>query len=402
MRGPIMRGPIMRGRLTPLAALAVAALVAGCSSAAASGTHRASTHNGSPHGTAQQDAAPAASPLSLVSSVQTAGATWATIPMGATAGPNEFWQLFTRPAGSPDWRLETPPGIATNGALVLAGTGATLTAGIRPSIDLTFSPVTGTSDGGKTWTTSPPQAGLADHPDALAAAPDGHLIAAGQDHQISVLAPGGVSWSELTSENALSTVAGCGLTSVSAVAYTPSGEPLVAGTCRQTGTAGVLVKSASGWGLAGLSLPASLQSQPVQVLRLTRTSAGDVALLQARTSLVAAWSGDGRHWSVSTSLAIGGASPASVSFGVKNSVAVALTGGRAQTVSGPGGAWTELPTLPSVAAGHSVALALPMVGGTEALAAGAGALTVYQLAGARWVKAQVIKVPIQYGSSSGS
>ena len=126
-------------------------------------------------------------PESMVTSVQTTGATWATVPMGATAGPNEFWQLFTRPAGSPNWRLQTPPGIATNGALVLAGAGATLTAGIRPSIDLTFSPVTSTSDGGKSWGTSPPQTGLAGNPDALAAAPDGHLIALGQDNQISVL-----------------------------------------------------------------------------------------------------------------------------------------------------------------------------------------------------------------------
>jgi len=388
----------VRGRLTPLAALAIAAAVAGCSSASASGAHS----GGSTGGAARPDAAPATPPLSMVSSVATTGATWATVPMGATAGPNEFWQLFTRPAGRASWQLKTPPGIATNGALVLAGAGATLTAGIRPSIDLTFSPITSTADGGQSWTTSSPQTGLADHPDALAAGPGGQLIADGENGQVSVLASGGASWSGLTSAQALSTVRGCGLTSVSAVAYTPGGQPLVAGTCRTAGAAGVLVRSGSGWQLAGVPRPASLKGQPVQVLRLTRTSAGDVALFQAGTSLFAGWSGDGRHWSVSRPLGTGGASVASVSYAFKNQVGVELTGGRAQTVSGPGGAWTALPTLPTVAAGHSVALALPAGGGTEALAADAGSMTVYQLTGARWVKTQTIKVPIQYGSSSGS
>lgn len=387
----------MRGRLTPLAALAIAAAVAGCSSAAASGAHSASAR-----GAGRPDVTAAGAGLSMVSSMATTGATWVTVPMGATAGPNEFWQLFARPAGSPSWRLRTPPGIATNGALVLAGAGATLTAGIRPSIDLTFSPVTSTTGAGQSWTTSAPQTGLANRPDALAAAPSGQLIADGQDGQIDVLAPGGSSWSGLISRKALSTVGGCGLTSVSAVAYTPAGVPLVAGTCRSAGTAGVLVKSAAGWQLAGLKVPAALGGGPVQVLRLTRTGSGDVAVLRAGTGLVVAWSGDGSHWTLSPVLNTAGAEPASVSFGFKNSVAVELTGGRAQTVSGPGGAWTALPALPPVAAGHSVALALPAGGGPEALAAGAGTMTVYQLAGARWAKAQTIRVPIQYGSSGGS
>ena len=376
-----------------VAALAAVAALAGCSSAAASGGH-----GGTTTGAAQQ--APAGLPL--VSSMATTGATWATVPMGATAGPNEFWQLFARPAGSPAWRLQTPPGIATNGALVLAGTGATLTAGIRPSIDLTFSPVSSPADAGQGWTTSPPQTGLANRPDALAVAPSGQLIADGQDGQIDVLAPGGSSWSGLISRKALSTVGGCGLTSVSAVAYTPAGAPLVAGTCRRGGAAGVLVKSADGWRMAGLTVPAALAGGPVQVLRLTRTGSGDVAVLRAGTGLVVAWSGDGSHWSLSKALGTGGATVAAVSFGFKDSVAVELTGGRAQTVSGPGGAWTALPVLPPVAAGHSVALALPAGGGTEALAADAGTMTVYKLAGAHWAKAQTIRVPIQYGSSSGS
>src|SRR6201992_3546245 len=72
-------------------------------------------------------------PLSMVTSTATGDATWATVPMGAAAGPNQFWELFTRPVGSPHWALHTPPDVATNGALVLTGHGTTLLAGIRPS-----------------------------------------------------------------------------------------------------------------------------------------------------------------------------------------------------------------------------------------------------------------------------
>jgi hypothetical protein len=338
-------------------------------------------------------------PLSMVTSTTTTGATWATLPMGAAAGPNQFWELFTRPAGSTRWALHTPPDVATNGALILAPRGATLTAGIRPSIDLTFSPITGTADGGESWATSAPQAGLAGHPDALAAAPDGHLIADGRDNTISVLAPHGVTWSTLTSKNALSAATSCGLTAMTAVAWTPTGTPLVAGNCGQAGTVGIFARTGSGWRADGPTLPASLLGQRVQVVRLTRTSTGDMAVLQAGTSLVVAWRGADGSWARSPVLSIGSGDPNSVTFGKNNDLAVITAGGRAQTVTGPGGAWHALPTLPT---GRAVALALPAGGPAQALAATGGRLTVWQLTGSRWVRAQTIKVPIQYGSSSGS
>lgn len=337
-------------------------------------------------------------PLSMITSTATTGATWATLPMGA-AGPNQFWELFTRPAGATRWALHTPPDVATNGALILAARGATLTAGIRPSIDLTFSPITNTADGGQSWTTSAPQTGLAGHPDALAAAPDGHLIADGQDNTISVLAPHGVTWSTLTSRNALAAATSCGLTAVTAVGYTPTGTPLVAGTCSDAGTVGIFARTGSGWRADAPTLPASLLGQPVRVVRLARTPTGDVAVLQAGTSLVAAWRGADGSWSRSGVLSIGSAEPQSVTFGKNNDLAVITSGGRAQTVTGPGAAWRTLPTLPT---GRAVALALPPGGPAQALAGTGGTLTVWQLTGSRWARAQTIKVPIQYGSSSGS
>ena len=126
-------------------------------------------------------------PLSLATSLTSAGTAWATIPMGAPSGPNQFWQLFTLTSPGGRWSLKTPGGVATNGALVLAGPGRqTLTAGIRPSLDLGFSPVTTTRDGGGTWSSLPPDPGFADVPDALAAAAGGRLIALGLHQAVQV------------------------------------------------------------------------------------------------------------------------------------------------------------------------------------------------------------------------
>ncbi|HEY2239417.1 MAG TPA: hypothetical protein VGI21_11535 [Streptosporangiaceae bacterium] len=380
----------MSGRRVVAGALAagVVGLTAACGGSAAA---KAPAHQ------AAEASSPA--PVSMVTSTATSGATWVTLPMGAAAGPNQFWELFSRPAGSTRWALHTPPDVATNGALVLAAHGATLTAGIRPSIDPTFSPITATADAGKSWTTSAPQTGLAGHPDALAAAADGHLIADGQDNTVSVLAPHGVTWSTLTSKNALAAGTSCGLTAVTAVGYTPTGTPLVAGTCSDPGTVGIYARTGSGWRADAPTLPASLLGQPVQVVRLARTPTGDVAVLQAGPSLVAAWRGADGSWSRSSVLSTGSAGPQSVTFGKGNDLAVITAGGRAQTVTGPGAAWRTLPTLPT---GRAVALALPAGGPAQALAATGGTLTVWQLAGSRWAQAQTIKVPIQYGSSSGS
>src|SRR5205807_7229 len=86
----------------------------------------------------------------------------------------------------------------------------------------------------------------------------------------------------------------------------PAGAPLLAGTCARHGVAGVFAYRDGSWQAAGPSLPASLASQQIQVLRLTRTGTRDVALLQAGTgpaaTLVAAWSADGSHWTLSAPL----------------------------------------------------------------------------------------------------
>ena len=391
----------------------------------AAGTGLAACGSSVSHPAEAAPSAPVAAALSAMSAVPIANATWATVPMGAVTGPNEFWQLFRLPAGSSRWALETPPDIATNGAILLAGQGgsgaggaagragsgaatAALTAGVRPSLDLSFSPITSTADGGHSWATLPPESGLANQADALAAAPDGHLIALSQDHTADVFSGNG-SWTTLTSEHALAAapaVRSCALTGLTAAAYTPSGTLLLAGTCGRPGTAGIFSDTGGRWHQAGPALPAALAGRAVQVVRLTRLGTQDVALLEAGgppdVSLLAAWTSDGgQHWALSPVLRLGGSYAVSASFGGSGGVAVVLAGNRGATLAGPGNSWRQLPALP---AGHAVTLALPAAGTIDALAADGGTLTAWQLrnGSATWSKTQTINVPIQYGSSSGS
>ena len=90
-----------------------------------------------------------------------------------------FWQLFVRPAAAASGRCRPRPTSRPTARSCwprrrragTAGRAKTLVAGVRPSLDLSFSPITRTSDLGRSWATQPPQSGLADVPDALAAAP---------------------------------------------------------------------------------------------------------------------------------------------------------------------------------------------------------------------------------------
>jgi len=387
------------------AAAALAAVI--CAGAALAGCGSAASP------AAARPAAPVSLPLAT--SLASGPVTWAVVPMGSAApGPNQFWQLFELPAGATRWALETPPEIATNGALAAApAAGQALVAGVHSTLGLDFSPVTATADGGRTWSAGTPDPGLARVPDALAAAPHGTgLIAldqgrAGPAAATASSATAG-SWSPLTTtKNLAATAAGraCGLTALAAAAFSPAGVPVLGGTCHHPGVAGVFAEQAGTWQAAGPPLPAALRGQTVQVLRLTRTGDRLTALLQAGTgraaSLVAAWTADGKSWTVSPPLPLAGAAVLSSSFGGDGAAAVALTGRRAATLTGPGGSWQSLPALP--AAPH-VTLALPAGGAVMALATDRSILTVWRLAGpaggGTWTRSQTTTVPIQYGSSS--
>jgi len=365
--------------------------------------------NTAPDGQWPAARAPAAGSVTLSSALATAAGTWAVTVMGGSrADYNNFWQLFARPAGSTRWELVTPPGVADNGGLVLASAdGGSLIAAFRPSQDLAYTPLTATSDGGQTWSSANPLDGaLASAPDALAAAPgNGRLLALLADGTAELAAPGYASWSTLVTQRNLARTPGakqCGLVNLTAAAFTPSGVPLLAGTCTKPGTVGVLADRAGAWQLAGPPLPAALAHQTVTVLRLTRIADTTVALLAAGSggaaTLLAAWtSGNGSHWALSPSYPLNGAQLTAASFGPGGAVGVMLTANRGETIAGAGTSWRSLPALPP----GTATLAPDPAGGLDALAIHRATLTVWQLAPgtASWRSTQTISVPIQFGSS---
>ena len=390
-----MRTPVW----SPAVALVIAsaALVAGCGGAAPS--------TGGP----AAEAPPGGAPF-LATSLATAAGTWAVAVMGGSvASHNNFWQLFVRPAGNTQWKLVTPPGAADNGGLVVTGAdGQSLITGFRPSQYLTYTPLVATRDGGQAWSAAGPlDAALANVPDALAAAPNtGQLLALLTSGTAKLAAaPGYTRWSVLTTQRAIAaTPPGrrCGLRGLTAATFTPSGMPLLGGTCSRPGTAGILADRNGTWQSAGPALPATLAHQAIAVVRLTRTANRTTALLKAGSgpaaSLLAAWSADnGGHWALSPPLPLNGTKLSSASFGPAGGAAIMLSGNRAQAIMGPGSVWRPLPALPSGAA----TLALGPDGTFDALAVHRSQLTVWQLSpgATTWRTSQAMNVPIQYGSS---
>jgi hypothetical protein len=355
--------------------------------------------------TSQAGPASQASPPPLATSLVTTTGTWAVAVMGGSAASHDnFWQVFVRPAGGSAWRLVTPPGVASNGGLVLASPGSgPVVAAFRPSQRLSYSPLAITRDNGTVWSPGLLDAPLADAPDALAAAPGtGRLLALLAGGQTELSGPGGTGWARLVSLRQLArsaATARCRLRGLRAVSFGVSGVPMVAGTCVRPGTVGIFAQTPGGWRLAGPALPAADAAASVTVLRLTTTARATVALLaigRGRAARLAVATLAAGHWSVSPPLPLNGSAPASASIGPAGT-AVLLTQGRAQTVTSPGGSWRALPPPP---AGTAV-LAPGAAGGWDALAVHGSRLAVWRLApGAqRWVAGQVISVPIAYGSS---
>ena len=380
-----------RRRVGPAALVIGAVLLTACASAA---------NRGAAAPPAAAAAAAGAAPLAT-SMTATGGGTWAIVAVGGSAADeNLFWELFTRPAGSTQWALDTPPGVADNGGLVAAGSGSALTVAFRPSQNLTFSPLASTSDGGKTWGTGLIDGPVAAVPDALAAE-GGSMLALLDDGTVNQVGAAGGNWTKLAAPGAIAASAAgrwCQVTDLTAVAYTASGTPLAAASCARPGTVGIFALTSGTWQAAG---PAVTGGGEVRVLRLTGTTAGDTTLLAdgtgSATSLLAAWTSGGTSWTTSSPLPAGSRQVVADGTGPGGSVWVLLAGGRAATIAGPGAAWRQLPAPPR----GTAALAAGPDGTTDALAVAGGTLTVYQLTPAgTWHSAQVIKVPIQYGSSS--
>jgi hypothetical protein len=389
---------------------AAAGAVAACGSPVSSGASSA---------TAAADGAGTAAASSMATSIATATESWAVVPM--SAGP-AFWQVFARAGNSAAWKLVTPPGVAINGGIVASASGAgALTVAVRPSQNLTFTPLAVTADGGGAWSTGGPiDAAVAASPDAFAAHGD-HLAALLTSGAVETSADAGASWSMVAKPGAIAASPagkGCGgAVRVTSISFgITSTELLAGGTCGTSGTAAVFSFSpASGW--QRLNLPVS-----GRVVRLTDT----VTLVQGKSGLSALWRGGSWHWYAYAPLTGKTApgtptpQPAATSWDQSSPLPVSgsitasgtlqtggawvlLPGGRAATISvlgvgtprGP--QWLLLPPLPA----RTSVLASGPSGATDALAVSGDTLTVWRLTpGATvWSKVQTISVPVQSGSS---
>lgn len=384
----------LRGPISVACLLAAGTMTAGCGSTPAAGVESA--------------ALPPPAPLAT-SFAGSAGSAWAIVQMGGSAAQHEnFWELFVRPSAAARWRLATPPGVADNGGLDVAGTGGgSLVTGFRPSQRLTFSPLVTTSNDGATWSPSGPVSpGLADAPDALAAGPGGRLIALTGNGGAELGTGLGTAWTRLSSARSLAaTPAGraCGLTRLTAAAFGSSGPVLGAG-CDRPGVAGIFSDSGGAWHAAGPAVPAALAREDIDVLMLTSDGAapgGDlVALLRAGSgagvTLTAAWSADGgSRWTLSPPLRLAGGQLVSAAVGPGGSFGIVLNASRGAILTGPGASWRALPALPR----ETATLVLGPSGRADAIGAHLSTFSDWRLTASGWTLAQTINVTIPYGSS---
>jgi hypothetical protein len=374
-------------------------LAAGCSSA--------------PTASTEQATAPPAPPLAT--SFAATDASWAVVEMGGPAAQhNNFWQLFVRPAGGTRWRLATPPGVADNGGLVVTGAGGgSMVTGFRTSQDLTFSPFAASSNGGTSWSPAvgPLTPGLAAAPDALAATQAGQVLALAKGGEVEFGSQSGTSWKRLGSAKTVAaTAAGraCGLTGLTAAAFSSAGVPMLAASCSRPGIVGIFGDTGGGWFPAGPARPivlanTGLARENIAVVRLAAAGPGVTALLRAGSgrgaSLIAAWSrGIDSPWTLSAPLHVGAQQLTSTAIGPGGAIGVVLGATRGETLAGPGASWRALPALPR----WTATLALGPGHEVDAIAAHVGTFSDYWLASgtpAGWTLAQRVKVDIPYGSS---
>ncbi|HXW45557.1 MAG TPA: hypothetical protein VEL03_12265 [Streptosporangiaceae bacterium] len=406
-RAPVLAAPVVAATGLACALLAAAVLLAAC------GSTRAGT-------AAQATAGQRTLPLAT-SVVSTSGTSYAIVEMGGSAAQeNNFWQLFARPARGSAWQLATPLGVADNGGLIAAPTGATsMLTGFRPSQDLLFSPLATTTDAGTSWSPANPlPGGLANVPGSLAAGPGGQLIALTDAGQVLAQDGPGAAWSTLTTLRLLAAMpAGrpCGLTGLTAVGFSPAGTPLVAGDCSRAGAIGIFestralqdaqnsAATAKSWRLTG---PGHGSDGATAILDLATVpvspGGGSVTTAVIRIAsgrsawLAAAWLRTDGQWSVSAKLPIGSAAVLSAALWPGGALGVVLSGGQAAVLTGGASGWQHLPALPA----DTAALATEPGGLAEALTAVKGTFRAFELKSGSWQLEQTVKVAIPYGSSS--
>jgi hypothetical protein len=355
-------------------------------------------------------------PFAMSASATTTTESSIAIAMGHLHDPtNTFWELFLKPASETSWTLQTPPGVASNGGLVVAA--LPLTVGFVASADLKFSPIAQSADGGHIWSPGELPSPLTTAPDALAVGPNGDVLAivggAGQ-RVLETSGSGQLSaWrTAFSMKSPGADTSTCDVGEVTAVSFTAASQPLLGLQCGHAETIGILAADTSspspqsGWHIIGPPLDAD--ARDVSVIRLLRTPDDLAGLAQAlwRTgsSIVAFW-GDGTtdQWSRPIPFRVppGWSVKATATGGEAGQGLAVLMGSgakrRVEVITGPGASWATLPLAAQNASGVSY------VGAEiDTFVVTSSRLTVWAWTSgaAGWRRTAVIHVPVPYGSSS--
>ena len=339
-------------------------------------------------------------PLSLATSVTTSADIWGVLVAGGKASGHEnFWQLLVRPGGTAGWKLVTPPGVASNGGLLIAPLkGHALEAAFRPSQDLKFTPLASTVNAGYSWSSGLINADVASEPSALAGdQATGDLLALLADGSVEQGSASG-HWKVIGTRSSLNRAIGhCGMSRLTGVAVTVNGTSLAGGDCTKPGVAGIFAYEGGAWLRSGPSMPKELRRDEISVLALTPS----LALLQAGSGarasvLVAADSSNG--WTVSGQARLDGASVSSFATGANGAIGLVLTGRRGLLLASPSGSWQTLTGLPE----RTQTLALGPGKDLQALAPDRTIVSFYdyQPSSGTWTATGKLKIPVQFGSSS--
>jgi hypothetical protein len=338
-------------------------------------------------------------PPPLDTSLATGGGTVAVVAMGQLGQPGEtFWQLFVLSGPDGRWVLRTPPGVADNGGLVAATSGATTVVGFRPTDLLAFSPLAITADAGVHYSTSVIPSGLTATPGALSLSGPGTGAALAGSGVLSG-SEGLAVWRPVVTARALSaSPAAIGCRPGALTAVTGTGAGLLVGTsCERAGSVGLYRLDGAAVAAAGLRLPVADAGGRVAVVRLASYRHGAAALVTIGTGpstrLVAAWEpATGSPWRLSAPWAAGAAVQAA---GVTAGGGFAVSTRSGAGVIAPGAPWRHLPAPPAGTA--TLAVTGERV---DALTVKVTQMTDYRLTGGRWEPVQTTRVPITFGASS--
>jgi hypothetical protein len=346
----------------------------------------------------------------LTGSVANSTTTWATVAMGKNNGQFDlFSELFSLDAATGRVALVTPPGVASNGGLMVAqaGAGSSALVGFGVSQDLEFSPLALSTNDGRTWSPGGLAQGLDPVPSAVGFNEQGDALAlVGRGTQAVLERAGGLTdWKTDVSRAALAeTVSGrrCEVGSLEGVAVAADGSAVIGASCKEKAVSGIFVRAGANWRLATVPVPDALQADAFSVLRLGPSSALLAAVGRVTSVVAARQSGVAGQWLLSPALAIPNTSEllaTGTGPGGRQFVVLREAGAeRAWVIGGPSATWHALPPLPS----RTATIAFLPNGEIEALSVDDTSLTVWRNGadGRGWAKAQAVTVPIAFGSSS--